>query len=111
MPVLSLTLSHPPNKAIARASHDKESGQNREHVVLGDKLPLLSVGKLEIGSREAVDEHLVASLDGLALGAGGLDLAGDGGSRAGRLVGGGEEDAARGRGLRLVGDDEEACPR
>ena len=71
-------------------------------------LPLFAIGKLKVGPREAVDENLVAGLDSLALGTGADDLAGDGGPGAAVLGGRGEEDAARGGGLNLVGDDEDA---
>ena len=53
---------------------------------------MLAVGELHVCPREAVDEHLVAGLDALHLGADGG--AGDGGAGALGGLGGGEEDAA-----------------
>lgn len=83
-------------------------GEDGEDVLLRHEFALFAVGKLKVGPREAVDENLVAGLDSLALGAGADDLAGDGGPGSAVLGGRGEEDAARGGGLNLVGDDEDA---
>lgn len=82
--------------------------EDGEDVLLRHEFALFAVGKLKVGPREAVDENLVAGLDSLALGAGADDLAGDGGPGSAVLGGRGEEDAARGGGLNLVGDDEDA---